>query len=123
MSRNYTTEVIGPCYSTDALLAEGISLEEQEQMVKDHRLLCLVSEDGVPAYPLWQFKPGTLEPVDCLPAVLTELEKGLKDSWAWALWLIQPNRVPRWETEPLDILINEARTDVLRWTSHRRDTD
>lgn len=114
---SYIAGIVGPCYTTEALCSEGISLEEQEQMVQDFRLLRLVSEDGVKAYPLWQFKKGTMSPAECLPALLPELAKGTSDSWAWAVWLIQPDQVPCWEKEPLDVLIEKARSDAQRWRS------
>lgn len=120
----YLAEVIGPCYSTDALCAEGISLEKQDRMVKDYQLLRLVSEDGIMAYPFWQFKQGTLEPVEFLPSILSELAKGIDDTWAWALWLLEMPSLPRWIAESPEDLASEARNAVLQWKSriHRERT-
>jgi hypothetical protein len=82
---NPMAELVGPYYDASGAAARlGCPAEDLAERVTAGNLLCVVTADGVPLYPAFQFAPdGTVRP---------DLAKALRaltghNAWSVAVWL------------------------------------
>lgn len=118
-------KVVGPCYSAQSLQRElGMTPAEVEIAVRELRLLCLITSDGVVLYPAFQMRAGRI--VTGLDAVLCELARGPQAPWMWAQWLnapiMRPGGAPRRRIDDLAAgntasIVREARHTATAWSS------
>lgn len=118
-------KVVGPCYSAESLQRElGMTPAEVETAVRELRLLCLTTPDGVVLYPAFQMRAGRI--VTGLDAVLHELARGPQAPWMWAQWLnapiMRPGGAPRRRIDELAAgntasIVGEARHTATAWSS------
>ncbi|MDR1808516.1 MAG: hypothetical protein LBR33_11505 [Propionibacteriaceae bacterium] len=80
-------DAVGPVYTTAGLQAWlGVSRQTLSERAAARTLLRLRTADGKLVYPAFQFGP-LRRPLPGLKKVLTALERGSSDPWAWAIWL------------------------------------
>lgn len=119
-------EVIGPCYDTGGLTSWlNISKQAVGKRRRRYQLLGL-QQNGLWAYPAWQFQPNAKVVITGLQRVLEQLAAGTDDSWAWALWMSarlpgQLDGKAAWEWlrdgGPADDVLVLARHDAASWAA------
>lgn len=80
----------GPFFDSASLLGLlRVSADALTGLVKDRDVLAVVSADGIPLYPAFQFD-ATGKPLPRLREVLAQLDPALTDAWGDAVWLNAP---------------------------------
>lgn len=83
-------ERAGPFFDAASLLALlRVSTDALASLVKNRDVLAVVSADGLPLYPAFQFDEAG-KPLPRLREVLTQLDPALTDPWGDAVWLNAP---------------------------------
>lgn len=108
-----TDELLGPFYDSRGLSDRwGISVQAVHKRAGAHRLLKVITRDGVALYPAFQFDPrGGLLPH--LPAVFDAFAPHIQDTWSIAAWLNAPNQRLDGGT-PAHLLREGRAADVLK---------
>jgi len=119
--------IIGRCLTEDAV-CERLRLEREKvrEAAEDLRLLRLVTTEGMPVYPQFQFDGDAVIPG--LPDVLRALRAGGDAPWAWSLWLtardphgpitrLADSYIDRlWDGEVHEV-VREAHQAAARWAA------
>jgi len=119
--------IIGRCLTEDAVCERlRLSREQVTEAAEDLRLLRLITTEGMPVYPQFQFDGDTVIPG--LPDVLRALRAGGDASWAWALWLtardphgpitrLADSYLDRLRDGDVDEVVRSARQAAARWAA------
>ncbi|MFZ8758785.1 hypothetical protein ACO03V_15335 [Microbacterium sp. HMH0099] len=103
--KNPWADIVGPCYASGGLQKElGVGRAALSKAVRERRALRLDTSDRRTLYPAFQVRGRAL--VSGLAEVLTTLESGTDDPWAWAHWLNTPlaGATGRMSARPIDRL-------------------
>lgn len=89
MPKRPWAEIVGPCFTADAIARElGWTATQVTRAAASLNLLELETSDGVLLYPAFQLWEGGV--VAGLTPVLQALSTGTASRWTWAQWLNTP---------------------------------
>lgn len=112
--KNPWVDIVGPCYTSGGLQKElGVGRAALSKAVRERRVLRLDTSDRRTLYPAFQVRDRAL--VAGLADVLTALQHGADDPWAWAHWLNTPSPSPTGPEllRPIDSLADGEHASVV----------
>ena len=120
---NPLAEATGPFYAEpDTAAWLGIDVAELQAMAGELTVLRVVTGNGTPVYPAWQFGPDR-KVIPHLAEVLRALARGSDDPWTAALWLTatdEDDSRTAWQrlaTDDAAEIIRRAHEDGARWAN------
>ena len=118
-------EIVGPCFTADAIARElRWTATEVTTAAASLNLLELETSDGVLLYPTFQLCEGGV--MDGLTPVLQVLSTGTASRWTWAQWLSTPvndesgegalSAIEQLRAGQLDDVLRDARHVAWAWS-------